>query len=187
MSSATYSPATSTRMCTLNGAAALPVFAGKMPTADVATKTTVMSSAALDAKLLSVRLHSLHHARQEPVSTLLVEDEEDPSDTESDTDSEHSSAFTSYSTESLTSAGSSPPSSPAAKSAPLALATAPSLLYRAPRRRTIPSSVFKLSAALAHLPRKPNFPPVAKTTSTTYLYQGGVTRVMTGGVMLGSL
>ncbi|KAJ7279678.1 hypothetical protein C8J57DRAFT_1303944 [Mycena rebaudengoi] len=136
------------------------------------------TGARLRAALLSARVRSI---RREQAATAPIrlpsllsassptssdsDSSYDDSDSDSDCESSTSSRFTSYSAESLlTSAASSPVSSPP-KSACLPLP-----LYRAPRPASKPSliSVDK-----------------AKKDLTAYLYQGGVTRVMTGGVMLG--
>ncbi|KAK7023924.1 hypothetical protein R3P38DRAFT_1079369 [Favolaschia claudopus] len=137
------------------------------------------TAARLRATLLSARVRSMR--REQVVCTAVVEPVTDSdSDLESDSDSDDSdsdsaswtsSKFTSRSTESLTSAG-SPPTSPVKPVASVALPAATP--YRPPFARA------RAAAADASISRpKP-------TTSTAYLYQGGVTRVMTGGVMLGS-
>ncbi|KAJ7646788.1 hypothetical protein FB45DRAFT_891403 [Roridomyces roridus] len=146
------------------------------------------TGARLRAVLLSARVRNLRRTQQEEeqvsvktsvaqpkpirVPTLFIDisDDEDSSDDESDC-----SSSLSYSTESLTSAASSPPASPASKLATLALPCAPPLLYRAPRPKA--TSAVRSPAVTMDCSNK---------QLTSYLYQGGVTRVMTGGVMLGA-
>ncbi|KAJ7279671.1 hypothetical protein C8J57DRAFT_1303913 [Mycena rebaudengoi] len=114
-----------------------------------------------------IRLPSLLFASSPTSSDSDSSYDASDSDSDSDCESSTSSKFTSYSAESLlTSAASSPVSSPP-KSACLPLP-----LYRAPR----PIGVSKPSIVSADKSKK---------DLTAYLYQGGVTRVMTGGVMLG--
>ncbi|KAJ6539866.1 hypothetical protein DFH09DRAFT_1283141 [Mycena vulgaris] len=137
------------------------------------------TGARLRATLLSARVRSMRRAQQpqQPaapirIPTLLAFDSDSDSsssDSESDSDcSTTSSKFTSYSNDSLTSAASSPPASPPkAAFAALPLGAKAPLATRAPkpaRRAPVDQS---------------------KKDLTAYLYQGGVTRVMTGGVMLG--
>ncbi|KAF7341141.1 hypothetical protein MVEN_01848800 [Mycena venus] len=145
------------------------------------------TGARLRAMLLSARVRSMrrHQAAAEPIRVPSLPfsptSDSDSSDSDSDSDycesdsaSSTSSKFTSYSNDSLTSAG-SPPATPA-KSAPVALPAVGA--YRPPFAR-------------AKVAAKPTAPRVAvpmdrsKKDTTAYLYQGGVTRVMTGGVMLG--
>lgn len=148
------------------------------------------TGARLRAMLLSARVRSMRRqqAAAEPIripNLLSPTTDSDCSDSDSDSDycdsdsaSSTSSKFTSYSNDSLTSAG-SPPTTPA-KAAPIAL---PSVAkYRAPFARSKAATTTKPSA-----PRAPASAPVdpSKKDTTAYLYQGGVTRVMTGGVMLG--
>ncbi|KAJ7726160.1 hypothetical protein DFH07DRAFT_853157 [Mycena maculata] len=137
------------------------------------------TGARLRAMLLSARVRNMRRAEQEAkaegpmrIPTLLGDSESDDlsSDSKSDSGSDYSSAsskFTTYSTDSLTSSG-SPPTTPA-KSGCVALPPA------APAIGTY--SAFKTRHRV----------PVdrSKKDLTSYLYQGGVTRVMTGGVMLG--
>ncbi|KAJ7756100.1 hypothetical protein DFH07DRAFT_773291 [Mycena maculata] len=97
------------------------------------------------------------------------------SDSESDSGSDYSSTsskFTTYSVDSLTSAG-SPPSTPT-KSACVPLPPAgPTLAPRA-------NGNYHAFKATHHV-----LVDRSKTDLILYLYQGGETRVMTGGVMLG--
>ncbi|KAJ7740300.1 hypothetical protein B0H16DRAFT_1567137 [Mycena metata] len=152
------------------------------------------TGARLRAMLLSARVRSMRrHQAAEPIRipSLLACADSDSSDSDSDSDyaesdsaSSTSSKFTSYSNDSLTSAG-SPPTTPA-KSVPIVL---PSVAkYRAPRPSTIRAPAPAPAPARAPVKRSPA-PPArpneAKKDTTAYLYQGGVTRVMTGGVMLG--
>ncbi|KAJ7441653.1 hypothetical protein B0H11DRAFT_2095867 [Mycena galericulata] len=136
------------------------------------------TGARLRATLLSARVRSMRRAQHEAkaadpirIPSLSICSSDDSSSDESDSDSDcgysTSSKFTSYSNESLTSAGSSPPSTPP-KSAFVAL---PPALYRAPKP--------------THARHSPVPVDRSKKNLTAYLYQGGVTRVMTGGVMLG--
>ncbi|KAJ7626812.1 hypothetical protein FB45DRAFT_55299 [Roridomyces roridus] len=158
-----------------------------------------ISHARLRATLLSARLRSVHRVQQEHTNTIriptLLADDDSSSDYESDADSEHSSTFSSYSSESATTSADSQCSSSAALKASSVLPAAPSLLYRAPQRRAavvVDRTKKHLFASTRPGPyRAPALRPTTKTASapasaTTYLYQGGVTRVMTGGVMLGS-
>ncbi|KAJ7647971.1 hypothetical protein FB45DRAFT_998851, partial [Roridomyces roridus] len=144
-----------------------------------------LRAALLSARVRSMRRTQLEEEEEEIVKTSVVQpkpirvptlfidvSDDDSSDDESDCSS--SSSFASDSTESLTSAGSSPPASPASKLATLALPCAPPLLYRAPR----PKVTTATRSPVATIDR-------ANKQLTSYLYQGGVTRVMTGGVMLG--
>ncbi|KAJ7154067.1 hypothetical protein C8R46DRAFT_1118604 [Mycena filopes] len=157
------------------------------------------TGARLRAMLLSARVRSMRRhqtaataAAVEPIRipSLLascISDSDDSDDSDSDyapsdsgSASSASSKFTSYSNDSLTSAG-SPPATPA-KSAPMVL---PSVAkYRAPRpstaRRAAPAPI------PAPAPVVRATANAAKKDTTAYLYQGGVTRVMTGGVMLGA-
>ncbi|KAJ6500826.1 hypothetical protein C8R45DRAFT_979256 [Mycena sanguinolenta] len=144
------------------------------------------TGARLRAMLLSARVRNMrrHAAAAEPTSSS---DDADFSDSDSDLDSDSasstSSKFTSHSNDSLTSVGSSPTTPP--KSAPIALPTAG--VYRPPfaRAKTAAKTVAVTAKAVAV---KSSPPPAAnhlKKDTTAYLYQGGVTRVMTGGVMLG--
>ncbi|KAJ7038778.1 hypothetical protein C8F04DRAFT_1088470 [Mycena alexandri] len=146
------------------------------------------TGARLRAMLLSARVRSMR--RHQAVATAPIRipsllgstSDFDSSDSDSDSDyadsdsaSSTSSKFTSYSNDSLTSSG-SPPATPA-KSASMVL---PSVAkYRAPRpsvRAPAPAPVKRIPAPAVRQ---------AKKDTTAYLYQGGVTRVMTGGVMLG--
>ncbi|KAJ6527107.1 hypothetical protein B0H19DRAFT_1196476 [Mycena capillaripes] len=140
----------------------------------------------LRAMLLSARVRSMRRqqAAVEPIhiqSHFLAatsdsdsdsDSESDYSDSDSTSGSSTSSKFTSYSNDSLTSAG-SPPATPSKS----ASSTLPSVgVYRPPFLRLKPA------------PRATATAPVsmsAKKTTTAYHYQGGVTRVMTGGVLLG--
>ncbi|KAJ7147848.1 hypothetical protein C8R43DRAFT_1009719 [Mycena crocata] len=150
----------------------------------------------LHGALLSARVRSLKRAEQQqqaepirpPSLVLTASDSESSEDSSSDSDSDSdyasstSSRFTSYSSsESLTSAASSPPATPA-KAASLMLPAVPTYVvlprrsqaaYRAPHRVAVDRSV--------------HFVPVdrSKKHTTAYIYQGGVTRIMTGGVLLG--
>ncbi|KAJ7138248.1 hypothetical protein C8R44DRAFT_767118 [Mycena epipterygia] len=141
------------------------------------------TGARLRAMLLSARVRSMRRTEKQAASDadpiripgLLLaaeSDSEDDSSSDSGSDSDcgssTSSKFTSYSNDSLTSATNSPPSTPS-KSASVALPAVPrpQALYRAPKTtRCVPVDA-------------------AKKDLTAYMYQGGVTRVMTGGVMLG--
>ncbi|KAJ7154076.1 hypothetical protein C8R46DRAFT_444935 [Mycena filopes] len=152
----------------------------------------------LRAMLLSARVRSMR--RHQTAATVAVEpiripsllascisDSDDSDDSDSDyapsdsgSASSASSKFTSYSNDSLTSAG-SPPATPA-KSAPMVL---PSVAkYRAPRPSTVRRAAPTPTPAPAPVVRATA--NAAKKDTTAYLYQGGVTRVMTGGVMLGA-
>jgi hypothetical protein len=148
----------------------------------VAPLLQISTGARLRAMLLSARVRSMRRAQQTAASpiripSLLLATSDSDSDSSSDSDSESdsgcsstSSKFTSYSATSLTTF---PPSTPLK-----CLSTLPSVapaIYRAPKSR-------------APTPKaKPTAVPVdrSKKDLTAYLYQGGVTRVMTGGVMLG--
>ncbi|KAJ7718668.1 hypothetical protein B0H16DRAFT_422092 [Mycena metata] len=148
------------------------------------------AGARLRAMLLSARVRSMRRhqaAATAPIripSLLASTLDSDSSDSDSESDyaesdsaSSTSSKFTSYSNDSLTSAG-SPPATPA-KSVPMVL---PSVAkYRAPR----PSVRAPAPAPVKRTPAPAVRPNEAKKDTTAYLYQGGVTRVMTGGVMLG--
>ncbi|KAJ6568116.1 hypothetical protein B0H10DRAFT_2200024 [Mycena sp. CBHHK59/15] len=141
------------------------------------------TGARLRAMLLSARVR--HMRREQAAAATTAEpirlpsllfaptadsDSDASSDSGSDSDCESatSSKFTSYSTESLTSVSSSPPGTPPKVSVALPISTPkPQTPYRASKNtRRVP---------IDH----------AKKDLTAYLYQGGVTRVMTGGVMLG--
>ncbi|KAJ6527071.1 hypothetical protein B0H19DRAFT_1196376 [Mycena capillaripes] len=143
------------------------------------------TGARLRVMLLSARVRSMRRqqAAVEPIHipSLLAattdsdsdsDSESDYSDSDSTSGSSTSSKSTSYSNDSLTSAG-SPPATPS-KSAPLALPAVG--VYRPPFLRSKPGPR-ATATALAFMP--------AKKTTTAYHYQGGVTRVMTGGVLLG--
>ncbi|KAF7356546.1 hypothetical protein MVEN_00988200 [Mycena venus] len=143
------------------------------------------TGARLRAMLLSARVRNMRReqAAAEPIRipSLPLSPTSDSDDSESDSDysdsdsvSSTSSKFTSYSNDSLTSAG-SPPTTPL-KTAPIALPTVGA--YRPPFARSKAST--KPSAPRAAVPVDRS-----KKNTTAYLYQGGVTRVMTGGVMLG--
>ncbi|KAJ6517408.1 hypothetical protein C8R47DRAFT_1087221 [Mycena vitilis] len=144
------------------------------------------TGARLRAMLLSARVRSVRREQAAAVScpTSDCDDSESEytSDSESDSASSTSSRSTAYTSDSLTSAG-SPPSSPA--KAPACLPVVTVSAYRPPFRRAqaaakpIPKPITK--------PRTAAPVPVnsSKKDTTAYLYQGGVTRVMTGGVMLG--
>ncbi|KAJ7627829.1 hypothetical protein DFH06DRAFT_1480828 [Mycena polygramma] len=145
------------------------------------------TGARLRAMLLSARVRSMRReqAAAEPIripsllsSACDASDSDSESDYASDSDSvsSTSSKFTSYSIDSLTSAG-SPPTTPA-KAAPVALPAVAA--YRPPFRRA--KTATKPAPARTASPA-----PVdrSKKDTTAYVYQGGVTRVMTGGVMLG--
>ncbi|KAJ6480719.1 hypothetical protein C8R47DRAFT_596407 [Mycena vitilis] len=142
------------------------------------------TGARLRAMLLSARVRKMRReqAAAEPIRipSLLSDasDSDSESDYASDSDSvsSASSKFTSYSLDSLTSAG-SPPATPA-KAAPIALPAV--VAYRPPFRRV--KTVTKPVAARTTVPAPGDR---SKKDTTAYLYQGGVTRVMTGGVMLG--
>ncbi|KAJ7138181.1 hypothetical protein C8R44DRAFT_766977 [Mycena epipterygia] len=139
------------------------------------------TGARLRAMLLSARVRSMRRAEKQAASAEAIripgllaaesdseDDSSSDSGSESDCGSSTSSKFTSCSNDSLTSAASSPPSTPY-KFASVALPSVPrpQALYRAPKpARRVPVDV-------------------AKKDLTAYMYQGGVTRVMTGGVMLG--
>ncbi|KAJ7268125.1 hypothetical protein B0H12DRAFT_94850 [Mycena haematopus] len=141
-----------------------------------------IGTASLRALLLSARARRDQDAAAQPIRIPSLPFSSTSSDSDSDSDSDYcddsdsasstSSKFTSYSTESLTSAGSSPTIETPSKS----VAT-----YRPPFARS--------KAAIATTMTKPRTAPTsmnrAKKDTTAYLYQGGVTRVMTGGVMLG--
>ncbi|KAJ7137958.1 hypothetical protein C8R44DRAFT_975903 [Mycena epipterygia] len=138
------------------------------------------TGARLRAMLLSARVRSMRRAEKQTASadpiripSLLTPSDSDDdcsSDSGSDSDcgSSTSSKFTSYSNDSLTSAASSPPSTPP-KSASVALPAVP--------RSQTP---YRASKTTRRVPVDSS-----KKDLTAYLYQGGVTRVMTGGVMLG--
>ncbi|KAJ7643525.1 hypothetical protein FB45DRAFT_998954 [Roridomyces roridus] len=192
------------------GAGYVKVRIGDAPVADVWSEETQgsvvpISHARLRATLLSARLRSLRRVEEQPktirIPTLV--DDDSSSDSESDAGSEHSSALSSYSIDSATTAADSECSSPAAFKASSVLPASPPLLYRAPQRRTATPAVVvnrtkkHLFASTRPYALRPCSIPGTKTasapssaatstTSITYLYQAGVTRVMTGGVMLGS-
>ncbi|KAJ7261366.1 hypothetical protein B0H12DRAFT_1217808 [Mycena haematopus] len=137
----------------------------------------------LRAMLLSARVRNMRRQQASaatPIrapSPLAASASDSDSDSDSDYDSDSSSAsskFTSYSNDSLTSVGSAPTTP--LKTAPLALPAVGA--YRPP---------FARSRATTKSQMPPAAVPVgcAKKDTTAYLYQGGVTRVMTGGVMLG--
>ncbi|KAJ6455586.1 hypothetical protein C8R47DRAFT_1166092 [Mycena vitilis] len=140
------------------------------------------TGARLRAMLLSARVRNMRReqAAAEPIRipSLLSDasDSDSESDYASDSDSvsSASSKFTSYSLDSLTSAG-SPPATPA-KAAPIALPAVAAYrpLFRRVKTVTQPAP----TTVPAPVDR-------SKKDTTAYLYQGGVTRVMTGGVMLG--
>ncbi|KAJ7624219.1 hypothetical protein DFH06DRAFT_1230016 [Mycena polygramma] len=143
------------------------------------------TSARLRAMLLSARVRSVRREQAAAVSCPTSDSDDSESDYASDSDSDSvsstTSQYTSISYGSLTSAD-SPPSTPA-KAAVALPVTVPA--YRPPFRR---------AQAVAKPARKPAAkPPTAapvpmdrsKKDTTAYLYHGGVTRVMTGGVMLG--
>ncbi|KAJ7777565.1 hypothetical protein DFH07DRAFT_10761 [Mycena maculata] len=142
------------------------------------------TGARLRAMLLSARVRSMRRAEQEAkavepirIPTLPRDSGSDDSssDSESDSGSEYSSTsskFTSYSINSLTSAG-SPLSTPAKPACVPLPATTP-----APGSR--PHGVYSACKTTRRVPVDRS-----KKDLTSYLYQGGVTRVMTGGVMLG--
>ncbi|KAJ7193340.1 hypothetical protein GGX14DRAFT_589171 [Mycena pura] len=144
------------------------------------------TSARLRATLLSARVRSMRREQAATVAapiripSLLAS----PSDSESDSDSGSDycdSDSTSYSNDSLTTAG-SPPTTPA-KCVPIAL---PSVgKYRPPFARS--KATANPTRPAAAKPSAPFTVPMdcSKKDTTAYLYQGGVTRVMTGGVMLG--
>ncbi|KAJ6539840.1 hypothetical protein DFH09DRAFT_1368661 [Mycena vulgaris] len=152
------------------------------------------TGARLRAMLLSARVRSMRRAQQagelsSPTSgsDSDADDSASGSDSESDSDcSTTSSKFTAYSTDSLTSAASSPPTTPP-KATFTALPTVPTApaLYRAPR----PTARAPLPKSTSRAPKPTRAAPApidkSKKDLTAYLYQGGVTRVMTGGVMLG--
>ncbi|KAJ7649039.1 hypothetical protein DFH06DRAFT_557208 [Mycena polygramma] len=154
------------------------------------------TGARLRATLLSARVRSMRREQAaEPIRipTLLSptsdcgsSDSDSDSDYVSDSDSASttSSDFTSYSNDSVTFAG-SPPTTPA-KAALVALPAvkAPVAAYRPPFRRakTATTPVTKPAPVRSAAPVPVNR---SKKDTTAYLYQGGVTRVMTGGVMLG--
>ncbi|KAJ7513059.1 hypothetical protein B0H11DRAFT_1948549 [Mycena galericulata] len=134
----------------------------------------------LRATLLSARVRSMRRAQQETktaepirIPSLLLTSDSDSEDSASDSDSDSecgsstSSKFTSYSNDSFTSSATSPPSTPP-KSSFVAL---PPSMSSTPK--TTPTR------------RSPVPVDFSKKDLTAYLYQGGVTRVMTGGVMLG--
>ncbi|KAJ6500465.1 hypothetical protein C8R45DRAFT_1210247 [Mycena sanguinolenta] len=145
----------------------------------------------LRAMLLSARVRNMRR-EQAPVAApiripSLLAASACTSDSDSDSDSEYcddsdsssstSSKFTSYSNDSLTSLG-SPPSTPL-KTEPVALPVVGA--YRPPFARA------RAAAKPQESPARPAMPVgCAKKDTTAYLYKGGVTRVMTGGVMLGS-
>ncbi|KAJ7140235.1 hypothetical protein C8R43DRAFT_1109573 [Mycena crocata] len=149
------------------------------------------TGARLRSALLSARIRSMKRAEQqaEPIHipSLLapVFDSDSGSDSsydagsesdhsDSDCSSSTSSRFTSYSSESLTSAATSPPVTPV-KAASLALPVAPSYVAL-PRRSQTSYRASKITRIpVDHM----------KKDTTAYIYQGGVTRVMTGGVLLG--
>ncbi|KAJ6537718.1 hypothetical protein B0H19DRAFT_1382437 [Mycena capillaripes] len=150
------------------------------------------TGARLRAMLLSARVRSMRRQQvaSEPIripsllrSPITDSDDSDSESDYSDSDSASStsSKFTSYSNDSLTSAGSlSPPSTPAKAAAPVALPAVAVAAYRPPFRRSKPATKPSVPRASAPLPVDRS-----KKDTTAYLYQGGVTRVMTGGVMLG--
>jgi len=147
------------------------------------------TGARLRAMLLSARVRNMRRqqAAAEPIRIpslpLSPSSDSDSSDSDSDSDycesdsaSSTSSIFTSYSNDSLTSAGS--PASTSPKCAPVALPAVGT--YRPPFARS------KVAPTNPSVPRAPAVPmDHSKKDTTAYLYQGGVTRVMTGGVMLG--
>ncbi|KAJ7140295.1 hypothetical protein C8R43DRAFT_594534 [Mycena crocata] len=147
------------------------------------------TGARLRSALLSARIRSMKRAQQqaEPIripSLLTTASDSDSdssydpaseSDSDSDCGSSTSSRFTSYSSESLTSAATSPPATPA-KAASLALPVAPT--YVALHRRS--QTTYRASKTTRRVPVDHT-----KKDTTAYIYQGGVTRVMTGGVLLG--
>ncbi|KAJ7147855.1 hypothetical protein C8R43DRAFT_1009757 [Mycena crocata] len=162
------------------------------------TPGSVVPISRLRGALLSARVRSLKRAEQqqqaEPIrAPSLVSDSESSEDSFSDSDSDSdyasstSSRFTSCSSsDSLTSAASSPPPTPA-KTASLMLPPVPTYVvlprrsqaaYRAPRT----SSVRPVAVDRAVRPVPVD---LSKKDTTAYIYQGGVTRVMTGGVLLG--
>ncbi|KAJ7465956.1 hypothetical protein FB451DRAFT_1369761 [Mycena latifolia] len=150
------------------------------------------TGARLRATLLSARVRSMRREQQAIHTPTLLEvsssDSESDSDSDSDSGRSASSKFSASSTESLTSAGSSPtcsPPKPACVALPTATAPAPAL-YRAPRP-THSSRAPKTTSPRALKPQARAAPvSTAKKDLTAYLYQGGVTRVMSGGVMLGA-
>ncbi|KAJ7118913.1 hypothetical protein C8R44DRAFT_185849 [Mycena epipterygia] len=134
------------------------------------------TGARLRAMLLSARVRSMRRAEKqaEPIripSLLLAptdsdSDSDSSSDSGSDSDcgSSTSSKFTAYSNDSLTSPPSTPPKFASAALPSVSPAPTPYRASKNTRRVPVDSS---------------------KKDLTAYLYQGGVTRVMTGGVMLG--
>ncbi|KAJ7465919.1 hypothetical protein FB451DRAFT_1561238 [Mycena latifolia] len=144
------------------------------------------TGARLRAMLLSARVRNMRREQQAleirlpsllPAScTSLCSDTSDSdcdSDCESDSDrstTSSSSTFSSASAESLTSAASSAPATPP-KAACVALPASNPRGMKTASPRTKPA---------------PGPTNLAKKDLTAYLYQGGVTRVMSGGVMLGA-
>ncbi|KAF8146648.1 hypothetical protein K438DRAFT_2028111 [Mycena galopus ATCC 62051] len=132
------------------------------------------------------------------LSALSDSDDSDSDYCDSDFSSSASSAsskFTSYSTDSLTSAGSAP-TTPLKSSPKTALPVVSAGAYRHPFARSQEKATPRPAPAVptpraAARPTKTK-PTVAvrpdpkKVDTTAYLYAGGVTRVMTGGVMLGA-
>ncbi|KAF8134752.1 hypothetical protein K438DRAFT_1997581 [Mycena galopus ATCC 62051] len=135
------------------------------------------------------------------VSAMDSSSDSDDSDSDycdSDSSSSASSAsskFTSYSTDSLTSTDSAP-TTPVKSSLKTALPVVSAGAYRPPFARSQAKATQRPAPAVptpraAARPTKTK-PTVAvrpnpkKVDTTAYLYAGGVTRVMTGGVMLGA-
>ncbi|KAJ7624266.1 hypothetical protein DFH06DRAFT_1339977 [Mycena polygramma] len=140
------------------------------------------SGARLRAMLLSARVRNMRREQVivVPCHTSDSDDSESEyaSDSDSDTTSSTSSRFTAYSSASATSAG-SPPTTPAKAAVALPAVTVGA--YRPPFRRA------QAVAKAVVRPRAAAPVPVdrSRKETTAYLYQGGITRVMTGGVMLG--
>ncbi|KAJ7083302.1 hypothetical protein B0H15DRAFT_420664 [Mycena belliarum] len=158
------------------------------------------TGARLRATLLSARVRSMRRAQEaQAIRIPCLPTSATDSDSDSESDSGYSDSDRST-TSSITTAASSAPASPL-KPRSVALPTPPGLvapvapaLYRAPRSTAITTS----TPPRARLPpRKLPSAPVPKRalapaavdptnkSTTAYLYSGGVTRVMTGGVMLG--
>ncbi|KAJ7087683.1 hypothetical protein B0H15DRAFT_842843 [Mycena belliarum] len=156
----------------------------------------------LRATLLSARVRSMRRAQQaQAIRIPCLPTSATDYDSDSESDSGYSDSGSDRSTtSSITTAASSVPASPL-KPRSLALPTPPGLvapaapaLYRAPCptatiMNTTPRPRLPLGRlASAPAPKRALAPaavdPTNKST-TAYLYSGGVTRVMTGGVMLG--
>ncbi|KAJ7205475.1 hypothetical protein GGX14DRAFT_644674, partial [Mycena pura] len=144
--------------------------------------TASLRSALLSARLRSMRRGPAAVTRPSPLRACSSSDGEADSDSDCDADSSASSedSDSDYDSDSSSSAvASTAPSS--VPPTPTAAATPTSWRWRAAQPKAeLPAS------ASASAPRATATADPAKKNATAYVYRGGVTRVMTGGVMLGA-